>query len=486
MKAVGLSSIFLLFAFACAAQVWPAEGSKLNYILAGFMAEKKQAVFRTEFKVAAGNFKNEEEFEKNIFAREVSDSGKALIKLPGYGQEYTWQYVTSNGDKTLRSGLIHFSTLSSVYVDPEQRRLKIIKPYGGTNLFFLLDYARVIYDMQGQAQWFLPDIPGHIDSGTLVRDMRVTPFGTITFLTDTGAYEIDYNARILWRGPKPADSAGKKKFGNYHHEFRRLNNGNYMLLGSEKARKKLPIADRSKLIAMADAERIGDDIYADIDYGTVVQYTPSGKKVWEWKSAGYFNNDEILWQDARGGYNATTHMNSFNFDEARKVIYVSFRDRDRIVKLRYPDNKILAEYGRGKSGGGLFSGQHSVMIDHMGDLYIYNNNVGPGKRNPVSSIQILKEPKSFKESLTVDWEFNCDIDSLAEHASTRGGNVTEVNSNEFFCCMGMSPRVLIADRNKKILFNAIAQNRGNTGWLNSQQYHAYPLYMASLGRIIFR
>src|ERR1019366_6218887 len=107
---------------------------------------------------------------------------------------------------------------------------------------------------------YLPNIDSLDIEKTDVRDMRLTPYGTITFLTPGRIYEVNYSGAILWKGPGNgvSDPYGH---GRYHHEFTRLANGHYIVEGEEMADVILKKANStdSGLYLFADPGKVEDD-----------------------------------------------------------------------------------------------------------------------------------------------------------------------------------------------------------------------------------
>ena len=128
--------------------------------------------------------------------------------------------------------------------------------------------------------------------------------------------------------------------------------------------------------------------------------------------------------------------------------------------------------------------QHSLGISHDGNLYVFNNNVGP-KNNPdsaISNIVVFKEPKTANDSLTKVWEFYCDIDSNARHAGAREGNVVQLSDGSFICCMGHANRIFIVDSNKRVQFNCLSEqwDEAQKKWVEFGQYRICPVYQSDM------
>ena len=468
------------------AQVSPAEGSKLHYRIIKFYDYRVAAGATFTFEIASGNYNTEDSFKKNIIVSRSGNENKIIAEVPSFGAQYTWRAVSSSGNA--KSELHHLCTGMIPNVDTNVSRLRILKnseQYKDAYVF--IDGKRTLYNMQGQPVWYLPALPGfNKEKLRDLRDLKLSPRGTKTFLLDQQAYEIDYDGDILWKGPNTGVVSGKRA-EHYHHEFTRLANGHYMVLGEEHALWKLPPSKDSSVLH--DDKVVWDKtkktIDQKIDFGTLIEYDEKGNVVWSWKSSAYFKTSDLANRKTpKGLYDIDTHENSFFFDEKAKVIYVSFRNISRVVKIRYPDGKVLNTYGNiykpGKAfnENGLFCYQHSCRRSQKGYLYLYDNN----SCNPDASPKILmiKEPASDKDKPKTVWEYECNNEVKSDKKQTgdkytTGGNVVELPDNSLFVsmCSGYS-ELFIVNMDKKILWSAMPEkwNPDENRWEGTTQYRA--------------
>jgi hypothetical protein len=462
--------ILLLASLNTIAQITPSEGRKLNYRLVLFSVPEKKNNTSYKLSVAKGGYRKQEVFDKNIIKTIAANENKIAAELPDFDARYTWQIQYTDGTKT---PLYHFVTVGSYLTDTSRSRLRIIDDkYTNNDTYFFLDYARSLYNMDGEKVWYMPDIYPYVDSFSRIRDLKATPFGTITFMTDSGAYEIDYNGKLLWTAPE----VDHKKGLNYHHEFTRLKNGNYMLLSAEEQYRKLP-GDSVVIKNNPDMEKRSDGYYKKILFSTIVEYSPDKKLAWSWKTSEYFTGDNFKLLEMQNSiYMASIKINGYYFDEDAKIIYAGFRDVSQILKIQYPSGNIITRYGKNTktTTPGLFTAQHSYNINRDGDLLIYNNNVSRTDRNSISSIMILKEPSSQSDTIKKIWDFKCDIDDNAPPSSPREGNVSELHDGNILCCMGTSQRIFIVGKDKNVIFNSVSErwNSRKNAWDKFPQYRA--------------
>jgi len=504
-----LSLVLLFFVpFTLSSQIFPKEGSKLNYRIIGFsFPQLKDA--RCKLEIARGNYSTAGTFNKNIITSTDCASGNMIAEVPSFGCDYTW-LVKYAGKHTVNSDLHHFSTLMSAKVDTAIKRLRIASAARGyKDAYIFLDGTRVLYDMSGNPVWFLPDSSFSITESTNVRDIKLSPFGTITFLTDDEVYEINYDGAILWKGPNTGEVSGAAT-ELYHHEFTRLQNGHYMALGGERPLWKLQRYDSSSEDTVANPVIRQDSFfYQRMQFGTVIEYDEHGKVVWSWKSSDYFKESDLYKREMAGGLFDTrdVHENSFFFDEKAGIVYVSFRDISRLVKVNYRAGTISAVYGNayepGMEGTGneLFCGQHSIGVTQDGYLYLFNNNALA--QNDFPKLIMMQEPREGTGELIKIWEYTLTLEGLSEREQnaynkyterlqlmqtrqksphlkqrlTSGGSVTELPDRSFLASMnGPFSKIFIINRNKEIMWNAVPERRQSKDSL----WNLCPTYKANI------
>jgi len=483
--------VFVVFFLAAAflklkAQILPAEGSSLNYRLIGFTFPAQPQISDYKIEIAEGNFNERSSFEKNITKKENCKTNKIIIEVPSFGKDYTWRVVYKGSTPAMNNDLHHFSTR---IIPDDVFRLRILKNAGKFNdAYVFVDGNNAMYDMNGKPVWF-PCIKGTemLLPGT-ARDMKLSPRGTITFVMGDQALEINYNGDILWKGPNDGAVSGDSR-EHYHHEFTRLKNGHYMVLGSEPALCKLPDSTDPDLHIVNDDKSKPENkntTYQKIALGTVIEYDDAGNVVWSWKSSSYFIGSDMDYYrspNPNDRYNVDVHENAFFFDEEAKVIYISFKNLNRIIKVKYPEGIVLATYGQiykqdePESENDLFCGQHSCFRSQSGSLLVYDNN----SCNPTGLPQIvaLQEPAAPKEGLKKIWKYQCTTgDSMGnsdlKNNWTTGGNIIELPDSSLFACMGGNySKVFIVNRDKEVLWSALPERISiDKKWIPNPGYRA--------------
>jgi len=454
-------------------QISPSEGNKINFRLIGFSFPAMKKVNNYTVEIASGNYNSEDSFKNNIASTLKSETNRITGEVPFWGSDYTWRVAyTGNDSKITKSALHHFSTIFPHSLDTGKFRFLITtKAKQFKDAFVFLDAGRALYDMEGNAVWYLPNVEGITNERTSVRDLKMSPQGTITFLvgsrTNNTAYEMDYNGKILWQAPNNGKISGDT-IEHYHHELTKLKNGNYMILASDFVPLQWRIfspKDSGLFIASSDSTKptIRTTNYEKSPFGTVIEYDSKGKIVWSWKSSDYFKGKDLqnhITLEMRKD-TVDDHENAFFFDEKNSIIYLSFKNTSVLFKLKYPGGELINSYGNtswtdARPGSSpVFCGQHGCKLSDDGKLYMYNNyecNI-----DSVPELLVLQEPDSKNGSLKKLWEYKyplSDIEKQKKKNLSSGGNIIELPGHAMFASMGTPySGVFIVSEDKKLLWD---------------------------------
>ena len=461
--------IFLLFPNLLFSQILPREGRKLNYRIIVFSFPKGQAGCKYTIEISEGKYFGEHIFEDHIINTINCDSNKIISEVPFFGKEYTWRVVYSNNTSAKKkSDFYHFNTGMNANVDTAATRLRIIKNAGMySDRFFFMDMTKTMYDINGKPVWYLPDsLHGANEPITNVRDLKCTPFGTISFMNGSTIYEVNYNCDILWKKPNGDLRGGHKIRSTYNHEFTRLENGNYMVLSIEDILFKGTIKDTDLSFLPHTDKATSDTSYRPIKLGALIEYDKAGNEVWTWKLSDHAR-DPMLINTIKDDYLRKGMLcNAFYFDQLNSAVYISYREVSTIIKVKYPEGFVMNIY-EGANGlkdnsksNELFCGQHSPRVSLDGYLYMFNNNDCHAEAS--SSILVLHEPLTMKDSLQKVWEYNCDLNDFGvaqfKPVGTGGGNVLKMSDGSFFASMGYYFGIIfIVNADKKIIWSAISE-----------------------------
>jgi hypothetical protein len=120
------------------------------------------------------------------------------------------------------------------------------------------------------------------------------------------------------------------------HEFKRLANGNVLVLGQPLVPMRI------------DAARYGYGPDKIIENTVIQELTPTGTVVWEWRSGDHLGWDEAVQDVAqllkKGQVIAPFHLNALDVDTDGNII-ASARSLDQIIKIERPSGRILWRMG---------------------------------------------------------------------------------------------------------------------------------------------
>jgi hypothetical protein len=369
-----------LFSAIVSSQVFPTQGSVLNYRIIGFQLPANSTQGLRSIEIAIGVHTNPDSFRKHIVASKLGFAGdRAILRVPKFGTSYTW-LIKIKGDKS-QPLLRHFNVGKNPFTDTTKFRLNIThRSELNEGIYTFLDANRTLYDDMGQPVWYLPAIDSPVNTETNSRDLKLSPFNTLTLILGSKAYEIDYNGGVLWQAPE----AG---YVPYHHEFVRLANGHYMVLGTEFFEWKFPNLNEVKPEGNTTPSRttgsnsnVSLPMNRKLPFGIVAEYDRDGKEVWSWHSFSYFEGSDIRYRRLPTAMILSdVHDNAFFFDEKNRSLYVSFKNISRVVKVDYPSGRVAQYYGQYYKEDGSLAGdnnfcfQHSCKISEDGLLYLFNN-----------------------------------------------------------------------------------------------------------------
>ncbi len=494
-----------LMSLPAIAQVTPAEGSILNYRVIGCSFPARQKITEYQIQIAYGKFINIAEFTTHIKQTITSAHNKAIIEVPEFGNAYTWRVVYKKEGSVIETGkLCHFSTGIIPANTTGNKRLRVINNSGKfVSNYILVDGSNTIYDIQGQPIWYLPGG----DSISMGSDVKISPDGTITFLANEDAYDINYKGKILWHAKSNRDFNGHA-LSEYtcHHELNKLNNGHYMLL--------LALKQNQEQKRVKEPGRIR--FFPPLNSSTLAEFDKDGNIIWSWESSKYMQQSD-LWalQEHFPKMSFDLHENAFYYNERDSVIFLGLSGINRVVKIKYPSGIVMKEYGSKISASSLvnsdtleqnflkvepylynslFAHQHALTCDEDGSLYMFNNNNFIPGVNEVAGgnyANILKLKESGNE-LQKEWDFNTKLilnDRRLMSGGSAGGNVVVLPDGNIFVSMSTPyGDIFIADINKNIVWSAfyeVFQPNENT-WSESPKYRASIISRQQLEGLIWR
>ena len=419
-------SLFFLSLFcstATLAQFSPANNSHLNFSSVCFEFQWVDQVVNYELTLT--------EKSSGIKTTYPTQANKYIVNELIFGESYTWQIIGKNSKKKeiyrseerLFTIDEHFKTGKKFVRFREVTNNSLTR---GSELL-ILDYAGIAINHDEEIVWYLPDLP-FITPNSALRDLKLTDDGTFLAIIDSNAYEFDLTGNILWKAPNDGAVSHQGK-EDYHHDLQKLPSGNYMVLGNERQRRVLA--------GLKDTSRY--------EIGTIIEYDPSGKVVWEWHAKDFFTDNLLkLRKKEDGEYNLATHLNAFNVEG--NTIYAGFRDANWVLKIDKSSKKVVEIYGGHDSGlpnhygKELFRFQHDATVLSNGAMAVINND---SIKDPavISSFVVFSLGENNMPKGKELFRFKFDYDSLCNGKSLKLGNIEELSNGNYLVNMGAIHRI---------------------------------------------
>ncbi len=178
-----------------------------------------------------------------------------------------------------------------------------------------------------------------------------------------------------------------------------------------------------------------------------------GNLIWEWS---IFEASDILpTKELYGVRNDWSHANALSKDTDGNFL-ISFRNFDQIWKVDKTDGHIIWKLGVNGdfplTKDAYFSEQHTVHINHSGDLMLFDNSMnmrGRAKSNKKSRALAFKiDETNMTATKTLDVQLP---DSLY---SFKQGSVYFIDHDHLLFCSSMAKKIAITDVEGKILWQA--------------------------------
>lgn len=472
--------LFLNMQTLCVGQILPAENSQLNYRMIGFSFPSISGIKAYKIEIAEGNILCSDSFKKHIVYSRITPENKFIVVVPHFGSDYTWRVSGPKKGGNRKPDFHHFSTMKNNNVDTSRLRLSILQGQkDGADGYLTTDAGGVIYNMSGEALWFLPD--KFMNDGYF-GNMKLTKGGTLTFMGGKYNYEIDYNGNVLWKSPNTGQISGDSVRGEiYHHDFAKLSNGHYLMMGWQYQLCKLEHSGDTEKVMILN-EKMPHDGYRRGRFSTLIEYDKEGNIVWTWNSKNYLKELDFAYSNTVDSvFRFDPHENAFYFDEQQHCIYLGFKTLSRIIKIDYPSGRVTATYGHifkpgiASVGNDLFCYQHTMERTKDEKLLVFNNN-SCCNRDSFPTLMLLKEPEKPGEDIKKVWEYVCTTHDLKSRTFNSGGNAMSLPQGKYFVNMGSDYSMLfIVDSTKTLQWSALPERNveGEGRWVPIKEYRSY-------------
>jgi hypothetical protein len=470
-------SLLITLTFSLNGQVIPVPGSNLIHTQVMFEYPSIKNAFKYKIEISQWDSLNKISVP---YIEQYDNTTATLVSNLKFGFEYRWKYhAFDNLQNTIfTSEEFVFYIKNVLQVNPEYQRVRLNKANCKDSLEGLITYdlCRIIADRSGSPVCYIPDIMPYVNQDIFIRDLRISPAGTLTFLTKSEAIEMNIDGEIIWRAPNDGKVSGEdREF--YHHAFCRLRNRNYLVLSNKHQNIIVP----------------NDTISVTVEFGTIIEYDSSGNVLWKWDSQDYIKYSDLFSRRKPDNtYNVITHCNALEIDKDGRYIYLGFRDISRIIKIEKKTGEVISSYGNrmpsgdAKNANGFFRFQHSCTLLHDGNIAVFNND-SIDDPNVISSVIIFSQVDNNKISSELLWKFDCNFDTLTNGKSLRTGNVIEIPNHNLLINMGRINRTFEITKAKEIVWDSFTEKWNATEKIwepapqNSSSYASslYPCYFTA-------
>lgn len=404
-------------------------------------------------------------FSKKVYAATSPNIAKLVTTGIQFGKDYSWQFrAFKKGRLQFTSDSFYFQVLQSDQVMKNSFRTEVNSRDDPGNEIIFLDRNALAMDKKGNPVWFLPVNTDSLEK-MIIRDLTLTPFGTLTYLDVNGAYEKDLQGNIVWQAPNDGRVSGNLK-EEYHHDLNKNNDGSYTVCGSfYKAVSKK--SDQSS----SSAPR----------YNTLIHYNADGSIRWSWNEQKSLETDTMFRHAATG--NSGGHLNGFAFTKDQRKIFMSFKNMSDIFLYDIAAGKFI--YHLKEDSSLKFLQQHGPFLNSRNELLVYNNNINDEDESIIShpSVLIFRYDTLTKKCRPV-WEY--DIHAAKFPGGIRGkeGYASEMANGNILVCTGGANYAAEITRKKEKVWESYFyyRQKNDTSWKPFSNYRCqsasslYPLY----------
>ena len=448
------------------ANMFPEDGSIFNQVHIMFECDDVFGAESYEINIIS-TFTNKKKVTKLKTASLTCEITSGL----DFGFKYYWYYsATKNGEVFYTSKQNYFSILQSPQIMKDSFKTEISYTQPPNKDIIFLDYSAMAIDKKGNPVWFLPVNTDSL-SKLIIRDIELSSAGTITYLDVNGAYEKDLRGKMLWKAPDDGRISGSKR-EEYHHEFKKINDGSYLICGS---------------MYKAKMEDVSLNSATSIRYNTLIHYNSDGTIRWNWNELSSLKNDSIFnksRQKAQG-----SHNNGFVITSDGSKIFMSFKNLSDVLLLNVTTGKFITSIKQQKSLVPFtFQQQHGPFLTSKNELMIYNNNITDKEDEVDTKINypsvMIFNYNSTSDKINLVWEYEIHASKHPEGIKGKEGYVSETKAGNILICTGGVNYAAEVTRAKKKIWECYFyyKSKSDTAWKPYSNYRCqsasslYPLY----------
>jgi hypothetical protein len=402
----------------------------------------------------------------------VKTKGIAWLVTQGlsFGQGYHWQVKAFKKQQIVAESPSYvFDISTSPRVMNDSFRAEV-SHWGklGQGIVFLDRSAMAICKM-GKPVWFLP-MPNDSVDQWMVRDLELTPQGTISYIDGRGAYEKDLMGNLLWQAPDNGEVSGGNR-EEYHHEMRKDKDGSYWLAGSAY-----------------EVGGKGQQAAQGVRYNTILRYDAQGGLLWSWDERNSLRQDTFFARKSQSVQGS--HLNGFALAQGGEQLFMSFKNLSDVLLYDLALGRFVASLQHpGDAGTAGFRQQHGPFLTAKREILIYNNNISEkadGEADTAvhpSAMVFRQYPPGRRYRLV--WEYPVRSPRYPQGIKGKEGYVSETAAGTLLICPGGVNYAIEVGRNKQKRWEGYFYRRSgrDTAWKPYSNYRCqsatslYPHYV---------
>ncbi|MFZ4059183.1 MAG: hypothetical protein ACOYKE_13660 [Ferruginibacter sp.] len=453
-----------LFAF-----IHPSNGSQLTQI--HLMFEWNEIPQATKYECSI--WKIDTLTQKKSKLKTITSSSLSFLETTvlQFNCTYAWQVKAYHNNQLLHTdSLRHFQILTTAAIQPNYFKTEINFNQKPHQEIIFIDHLAIAMDKTGKPIWFLP-IPTDSLSKWIFRDLKQTPFGTISYIDINGAYEKSLSGNVIWQAPNDG-LVSKLKTEDYHHDFTKNKDGSFTVCGSYY----LP-DNKGKYSRNTNAIR----------YNTLIHYNADKTIQWSWNEWNSLNHDSIF----KSNYNINNagHLNGFAFTKDQRNIWMSFKNFSDVYLYNIDSNKFISSLKHSISTNPVyFEQQHGPSITKQNEILIYNNNIS---ENDDGETKVVKHPSIMlfeylpqNRKSILKWTYTITSKKYPEGIAGKEGYVSATTKGNFLVCPGGANFLAEITKSKAKIWECYFYKKTakDTAWKSFTNYRCqiasslYPLY----------
>lgn len=405
------------------------------------------------------------EKQEPLFVKDINSLALLVTDKLQAGGNYAWQFEAVKNNKVFYTSQLYNFTIS-ILLNTDTAGLKFqftVNTKKNLNACIFLDGCGAAINYAGQLVWKMNEAAlKKEEPAILYRNIELNSQGQLSFIVQSSFYETDLAGNILWKAPLKSVTSNET-VETYHHDGRRLKDGNYLIASYRYEVEPSLLAANEK---------------CKIRYNTLLLFSPQNKLLWWWNEKGHVKPEDLYLKSTKGSYEVPgTHLNGFDLTKNEQKIILSFRDNNRMIIIDRQTGHVLQDIKPNVKNKFSFGGQHSPVFINENKFVFYNNNLTKEDKEADTVLYAsVIAVKNTKNKWSKDWEYVCKSDSFPNGTTGKEGYCQPLPNGNFLICAGGKNWLLEVTPQKKIVWECYpvkSDEKGAQVPLSSYRAHLY-------------